>query len=192
MEKEILDPFRRYPRLLAVGGIVSLSLLLIFFGCATTEKKPPEKPTYEKIPFTEILASPEKYRGRIVRLGGVIINTENSEEETTIEVLEKSLNRRGRPKGGDATGGRFMVVFAKFLDKAVYRSDRPVTIVGEIIGMRTAPIGEALYNYPLISGKDIRLWEEKGYSDWQRMHIGIGIGGGSWGTGGGVGIGTSF
>jgi len=179
---------KRQGRSLSVGLVVLLFASTLIHGCATTGEKPSTEPTYEKIPFSDILASPESYQGRVVRLGGVIVTTENREEETVLEILEKPLGRGGRPKSGDATGGRFRVVFDRFLDSAVYRPNRPVTIVGEVVGKETAPIGETTYQYPLLAGRDVRLWEERGKFDTPRLHIGIGIGGSS----GGVGLGTSF
>ncbi len=179
---------KKHGRGLSIGLVVLFAVSALIHGCATTGKKESTEPAYEKIPFSEILASPGSYQGRVVRLGGVIVNTENREKETVFEILEKPLSSRGRPKSGDTSGGRFMVVFDRFLDSAVYRPNRPVTIVGEIVGQKTAPIGEATYQYPLLSGRDIRLWEERGAFDRPRLHIGIGIGGSS----GGVGVGTSF
>lgn len=174
----------RSPYPLAVATI--LSLFFTLDGCSSTPKSPNRREAYEKIAFSEILRSPEHYRGRVVRLGGVILDVVNKEDGGTLEILEQPLTWRGRPQLGDISGGRFMVVFGEFLDKEIYRKDRPVTIVGEIVGMKTAPIGETVYNYPLLSGREIRLWEEKGYSVRPRFHIGIGGGGGH--VGGGVGI----
>jgi outer membrane lipoprotein len=179
---------RKQGRGLSVGLLVLLFVSTLIHACATTGEKPSTLPTYEKIPFSQILAAPESYQGRVIRLGGVIITTENHEEETVLEILEKPLGRNGRPKSGDTSGGRFRVVFDRFLDSAVYRPNRPVTIVGEVVGKETAPIGETTYQYPLLSGRDVRLWEERGTFDTPRLHIGIGIGGSS----GGVGVGTSF
>jgi outer membrane lipoprotein len=179
---------KKHGRGLSIGLAVLLGVSALIHGCASTGKKTSPEPTYEKIPFSQILASPQSYQGRIVRLGGVIVNTENREEETVLEILEKPLGRNGRPKSGDTSGGRFMVIFESFLDGAVYHPDRPVTIVGEVVGKETALIGEAPYQYPLLLGRDVRLWEKRDNFDRPRMHIGIGIGGGS----GGVGIGTTF
>jgi outer membrane lipoprotein len=151
-------------------------------------ERPDGHETYEKIPFSEILRSPEEHRGKVVRLGGVILNVANEERGTVLEILEKPLSWRGRPKPGDVSGGRFMAVFETFLDKAIYRPHRPVTITGEIVGVETAPIGEMAYEYPLLSGKGIRLWQARGYFERFRLRIGI-IGSGSNVS---VGVGTSF
>jgi outer membrane lipoprotein len=173
---------------LSVGGTIPFFLLLAVLGCATPDKKTDRKPAYEVIPFSEVLRSPEAYKGKVVRLGGVIIQTENRETETLIEILEKPLSRQGKPKPGDVSGGRFRVLFEGFLDNAIYRPNRSVTVIGEIIGVETAVIGEASYHYLLLAGREFRLWEDSDHFDRPRMHIGIGIGSG----GGGVGIGTSF
>jgi len=170
----------------------TLSFSMIFGGCASTQKQPNRQASYEKIPFSEILRSPEQYRGKVVRLGGVILEVVNKEEGSTLEILEQPLNWRGRPKPGDDSGGRFIAVFGEFLDKEIYRKDRQVSIIGEITGMKTAPMGETTHSYPLLSGREIRLWKDEGYFDRTRFHIGIGVSGGSGGTDVGVGVGTSF
>ncbi len=180
----------RAPYLITMGAI--LSLLFMLGGCSSTQKRPNQHETYEKISFSEILRSPERYRGRVVRLGGVILDVVNKEEGGILEVLEQPLNWRGRPKLGDQSGGRFIVALGEFLDEEIYRSKRPVTVIGEIVGTKEAPIGETTYSYPLLSGREIRLWEEEAYWDRPRIHFGIGGSGGSGGTSVGGGVGISF
>ena len=169
-------------------SLIAVLLFLVLAGCTSIQKRPDRHEDYQKLPFSEILRSPEEHRGKVVRLGGVILNVENQERGTVLEILEKPLSWRGRPKPGDASGGRFMAVFGTFLDKAIYRPHRAVTITGEIVGVETASIGEMAYNYPLLSGRGIRLWQARGYFDRFRISIGI------FGSGGnvGVGVGTSF
>ena len=188
MESEMAKRLKGSWHLSLIWMQAILSLFFILDGCALTQKRPSRQISYEKPPFSEIIQSPEQYRGKVVRLGGVVIDVVYKEEGSTLEILEKPLNWRGRPKPGDESGGRFMAVFGEFLDKAIYRSNRPVTIIGEIIGMKTAFIGEMEYNYPLLLGREIHLWKEKGYFERARIHIGIGVSGGNVG----VGVGTSF
>ena len=176
--------------LIAVQAFLFLFFMVV--GCRSTQERPDRQESYEKISFSEILRSPEQYRGKVVRLGGVILDVVNKEEGSTLEILEQPLNWRGRPKPDDDSGGRFIAVFGEFLDKEIYRMDRQVTIIGEITGMKTAPIGEGTYNYPLLSGREIRLWKDEGFFDRTHFHIGIGVSGGSGGTDVGVGVGTSF
>jgi len=192
MEDEMAKKFKSSWPLFLIAVQATLLLFFILDGCTSTPKSPNRQESYEKISFSEILKSPEQYQGKVVRLGGVILDLVNTEEGSTLEILEKPLTWRGRPKPDDDSGGRFIAVFGEFLDKAIYRMDRQVTIIGEITGMKTAPIGEATYNYPLLSGREIRLWKDKGYFDRTRLHIGIGVSGGSGGTDVGVGVGRSF
>lgn len=175
---------------ITMGAI--LSLVFMLGGCSTTQERPNRQEGYEKIPFSEILRSPERYRGKVVRLGGVILDVVNKDEGGILEILEQPLNWRGRPKPSDQSGGRFMVALGEFLDEEIYRSKRPLTVIGEIVGTREAPMGETTYSYPLLSGREIRLWEEEGYWDRPVIHFGIGVGGGSGGTSVGGGVGISF
>ena len=195
-ESAMEDEMAKRRKGLPVPSLIALQTLLFLFlmlhGCITTQKSPKREESFEKVPFSEIFRSPERYRGKVVRLGGVILAVLNEEKGSTIEILEQPLNWRGRPKVGDVAGGRFLVVSEGFLDKEIYQPKREATVVGEIIGMKTGQVGETTYNYPLISLRDIRLWKPSGYPGGPRMHMGIGVGGHGGDVGGGVSIGTSF
>jgi len=184
--------FKSYRPLSLIAMQATLLLFFMLDSCTSIQKRPNRQESYEKISFSEILRSPEQYRGKAVRLGGVILDVVNKEEGSTLEILEKPLNWQGRPRPGDESGGRFIAVFGKFLDKEIYRMDRQVTIIGEITGTKTAPIGETMYDYPVLSGREIRLWKDKDHFDRTRLHIGIGVSGGSGGTDVGIDVGTSF
>lgn len=181
-------------RLFFLIALYSILVGLFFMsgGCTTTKERPEGEKGYEKLAFSEILRSPEQYRGKVVRLGGVILDTLNEEKGSTLEVLEQPLSWRGRPKVGDVPGGRFLVVSDQFLDKAIYQPDREVTVVGEITGSRTGQVGEAKYTYPVLTLQDIRLWKHSSYSRPGGLHIGVGVGGSSGDVGGGVSVGTTF
>jgi outer membrane lipoprotein len=99
-----------------------------------------------------------------VLLGGEIIRTHNKQEGTTIEILQKRLNRWGRPKDEDDTGGRFLVFADRFLDPVVYSQGRRITVAGTVLGGHAEKIGEVDYVYPLLRAREIHLWQDRSRS----------------------------
>ncbi len=150
-----------------------LIIALLGAGCAP----PFPKPLLEKIDRTlflkDLQKSPEQYRGRWVMLGGMIVDAKNTKEGTLVEVLQKPLDSEGRPLRTDATDGRFIIVSDQFLDSAVYHQGREITVVGEAAGQKVLPLGEIEYRYPVVTSKDLHLWEP---SAGPRFSIGVGVG----------------
>ena len=91
----------------------------------------------------------------------MIVSSKNAREGTLLEILQKPSDRRGKPKDVDESGGRFLALYQGYLDVAIYRPGRKVTIGGEISGKRVLPLGEINYTYPLITVKEIYLWPEE-------------------------------
>ncbi|KXK29848.1 MAG: hypothetical protein UZ01_01824 [Candidatus Brocadia sinica] len=138
--------------------------LLLMSGCAPVISKQVRDQARPDIAFGEVLSDPEQYKGRMIILSGVIIETKNTKEGTLLEVLQCPAGYRGKPKDADETGGRFLALDSRYLDVDVFAKGRSVTIAGEIQGKRTLPLGEIEYTYPLISVKEIYLWPvEKNY-----------------------------
>jgi starvation-inducible outer membrane lipoprotein len=52
------------------------------------------------------------------------------------------------------------VVFAQYLDEAVYETGRRLTVVGKLQGSRRQPLGSGKvdYAYPLLEGQYVYLW----------------------------------
>ncbi len=107
------------------------------------------------------MKDPDAYRGRVVLWGGEIIESKNLKEGTRVVVLQKDLNRWGRPKESNKSQGRFIVLYPGYLDTAIYRRDREVTVAGEVIGQEGLPIDEIEYTYPVLSPRGIHLWSEE-------------------------------
>ena len=122
--------------------------------------------------FAKVQQDPQLYIGKIVLWGGVIIETENRKDETLLKVLRTELDYEKRPLNPDRSAGRFIVRYAGFLDPAIYKQGREITVAGEVAGKEAIPIGEIMYTYPVILAKEIRLWEKGvesppyGYPPW--------------------------
>ena len=151
---------------------VILGILFAGSGCAPPFSEELLQTVDRSLSLERLRNDPGRYRGTVVMLGGMIIDVKNTAEGTFVEVLQKPLDRRGRPQKTDRTEGRFLARSGQYLDSAVYLAGRDLTIVGEVSGERTLLLGEVDYRYPVITIRDTRLWEP---SSGPRFHFSIGI-----------------
>jgi outer membrane lipoprotein len=103
----------------------------------------------------------DEYKGRQVRWGGKLIETENREKTTWLIVLSRSLSKDGEPQVSDDSGGRFIAIVPAFLDPKVYAADRLVTVTGTLKGDETRDVGEFPYRYPVVDAKAWYLWPKE-------------------------------
>jgi len=157
--------------------IVSLTAALLalpqLIGCSPPFPRELLDRVDRTVTSAELQKAPDRFTGRLVMLGGTIIDTKNLKEGTRIEVLQRPLDGKGRPEPTDATGGRFLVQTGQFLDGAVYHRDRAVTVIGEVAGSQELRLGDILYRYPVIRAKDLHLWAPSGGGP--GFSIGIGV-----------------
>ncbi|MFH1241892.1 MAG: Slp family lipoprotein [Pseudomonadota bacterium] len=154
-------------------------LLTVLWLLACAPAIPPEtlKNVDQSIPFESLLKDPEAFQGKSVLFGGDIIETENLPEKTLIIILQHSLNSKRRPIGGDASKGRFIVSAPEFLDPAIYRPGRQITVVGTVAGKEVRTLNEIEYAYPIIDRQHLHLWPVEKYVDTEpKVYFGIGIG----------------
>lgn len=156
---------------------VAIILCVSMIGCAPVISRQIREQVKPNITAGDVLKNPENYKGETVILSGVIIDSENTKEGTLLKVLQRPSGFREKPKDVDTSEGRFLAFVDHYLDISVYAKDRAVTLGGTIQGIRTLPLGEIQYNYPLISVKEIHLWPvEKSYDSANpSFHIGVGF-----------------
>jgi outer membrane lipoprotein len=158
-----------------IWGVTIASLFMA--GCAPVISPEALKKVDQTVSFEQLVQNPELYRGRSVLLGGDIIETQNLPEKTLIVVLQRSLGFREKPEADGVSKGRFIVSTPDFLDPAIYRKGRKITVVGSVMGKEVRPVGEIDYAYPLIEKTDIYLWPpEEPSSTEPKVRFGIGIG----------------
>jgi len=133
--------------------------------------------TDRAIGFQGLFGDPDAYRGRTALLGGEIIEVRNFPGNTLIFVLQRPLGLRDEPAVDKKSGGRFLVIAPGFLDPAIYRAGRKVTVVGIVQGELTRRLGDLDYRYPLALIRDIHIWTEEragGYDYYRWDHWGWG------------------
>ena len=139
-------------------------LFLLTFGCAYPISENLRQEAQKNLSFSMVLQDPMAYKGAIVIWGGKIIKTLNRKHGTEILVLQTPLNWRERPEEEESSGGRFIAKSPGYLDAAVYRAGRKITVAGEVAGEETLPVGEIKYTYPVVMIREIHLWpKEKAY-----------------------------
>lgn len=138
---------------------------LALVGCAYGTRAIPDDLKAQITPgvtFREVIRDPGFSIGRRVLWGGTIVGTTVNEAGTVLEILQKPLDDRDRPRQTDESGGRFLVERVDvFLDPAIYTEGREVTVFGEITEERRLPVGEMTYAYPYLVASHIHLWRKR-------------------------------
>lgn len=131
----------------------------LFLSCVPLSKEVLRQ-VDESLTFSGVQKDPQMFVGKTVLWGGVIVKITNRQDETILEVRQSELDVEKRPKNLDSSAGRFIVRQAGFLDPAIYKEGRQITVAGEIAGKETLPLGGIQYTYPVILAKEIHLWEK--------------------------------
>lgn len=148
---------RPTPRLL-------LAVLLLLPACAP---KPAISPALRQaldppVTFAELKEDPERYRGRIVLLGGEVLSARRLQAGTRIEILQLPLGNDDQPqRDRTRSEGRFLAYKKAFLDPATLPASTRVTVAGEVTGSQSLPLDEIEYTYPTLAIKELKVWPEE-------------------------------
>ncbi len=144
---------KSYPRL---ATIITLACFLV--GCAHVLSKDALYEVDPSLEYSQVKANPEVFRGHTLELGGMILDHATDREGTTLEVLSYTLDRWGRPIQADEASGRFLARTGRFLEPALYRGGRFVTLTGTVTGQQSRPLKGTSYDYPVFEIGEIYLW----------------------------------
>lgn len=113
------------------------------------------------VPFRVLGRNPERYAGSLLLLGGEIVALRPRGEWIEIDVLERPLGFRDRPRLDRPPRGRFAVLVRFQQDDErsdELRSGRLVTVVGEVQGRSGASAGLGPEGLPLLMARYLHLW----------------------------------
>lgn len=150
---------------------ILLMVLGLLSACTHVISRGSLKQVDAKITFAALLKDPSAYAGKVVLLGGVIVNTINKQEGTLIEVYETALDREGKPVNTDVSEGRFLALYPGFLDSEIYRPGRKVTLTGTVVGAKVQQVGEIQYRFPYLLVKEIHLLKVEEYADYAQYDV---------------------
>ncbi len=134
-------------------------------GCASSPiSKTLRQEASKDLTFERAVKDPNAYKGTLVIWGGYIVAVANTPAYTELTVLETPLESADEPGLAEGSQGRFLARINKFLDPAVYRKGRKVTVAGKISGQETRQLGKIDYAYPVLDADEIHMWaREKPY-----------------------------
>ena len=126
------------------------------------------------VTYADIAANPEANIGKVLLAAGTIIEAENLQQGTRLEILQYPADSRGRPQTDQPSGGRFLILTPGYLETTIYRPGRAITVAGEVTGQQELSLGETAYRYPVLAPRELHLWQEG--ASFPPVHIGIGFG----------------
>jgi outer membrane lipoprotein len=155
-------------------GLLVCSIFLSCISCAPVISSEVRALIDPRLSYDQIAIHPELYVGKSVLLAGTIIEAKNLKQGTRLEILQYPATRRGYPRIDKPAGGRFLVLAPVYLETEIYRSGRAITVAGDISGVQTLPLGEAVYRYPTLISRELHLWDLRGR--FPQLHFEFGVG----------------
>lgn len=159
------------------GSVFAAFAACLLAGCAASPVSKPLRLAAERdVTFERAAKGPEAFKGSLVIWGGYVVDTVNVSSGTEVTVLDTPLNGDDGPMPPEASAGRFLAKFDKFLDPAIYSKGAKVTVAGRIAGWEMQPLGKIQYAYPVLKAEEIHLWpQEKPSSTGFQLGVGVGF-----------------
>ncbi len=134
-----------------------LSICLFLSACTHIPPAIKNAPPYD-VSYSQATQAIGNFKNAPVRWGGVIVDTQNEQTFSQLQILFYPLNRHGRPQLDQANEGRFVVRSAEFLDPAIYTKNLEITVAGTLNGDVEQVIGNKTLRLPLITPSTLYLW----------------------------------
>ena len=144
------------------SGLMIFLLSLAGISCSVISKdiRAQSEPT---VPYEQLLDQVDVYIGKTVILGGYIIDIQNFDQLTILNVLQTPLQWGDEPRSKDISQGRFTVSHPAFLDPEVYAKGRKITVAGKVQGTTVETVGETEQRYLQLESLQIHLWSQYSY-----------------------------
>jgi len=143
----------RLTRWMVFGGAIAWAS-----GCVYPISKKIRLEAKSNLTIPMVQKDPAAFAGSTVIWGGIILNTANRPDGSDLAILEMPLDVFGMPQGAEYTRGRFIARSPDFLDPAIYRRGRKITLAGAVAGIVKRPLGKTEYAYPVVTIKELHLW----------------------------------
>ena len=132
---------------------------LALAACAPAISTSLQQEAAPQVDFADLSAQPNKYKGQLVILGGLVMSVQPWKDGSLLEVDQRPLNNRLFPVGS-ASGGTFLVQSEEWLNSNWYVPKSSVVVAGLVEGEQGS--------VPLLKAKEVTLlapptWEKYYY-----------------------------
>jgi len=140
-----------------------LAAWAILAGCGPAISTSLQQEASRQVSFAELAAHPDQNQGRLVILGGEVIQVQPSGQGSLMSVNQFHLDNQFYPAGAGlygaaASGGTFLVESDKYLSPSQYQPRSRVTVAGVVAGRRDGLL--------LLKAREIHFWEGPRWEKW--------------------------
>jgi outer membrane lipoprotein len=151
-----------------------MALTICCFSCAPIISDEVSLKVDKDVSLKELFKTPEKFVGKTILIGGVIIQFDNANNR--LLAFQTELGSRLQPLENDETLGRFLIVFEKPVDKDKFEKGKKMTLVGILEGTEKLPLHHTLYNYLVLKPIEYHVWPKDQPWDFRPgFQVGVGV-----------------
>jgi outer membrane lipoprotein len=143
--------------------VLLMSAIMVLTACSPVLDRELMKQGLRDVPFSQLRAAPDTFKGKLFILGGIIVGARFTETGLLIEALYIPVDSSGYLEEGEHSHGRFLAFYPKssgLLDPIVYRKGREITLAAEFLETKKGKIDDMEYIYPVFEIRQIYLWDE--------------------------------
>ncbi|EKY3194688.1 Slp family lipoprotein [Cronobacter turicensis] len=137
-------------------GFLALSVLLLGGCVSVPDAIKGTSPTPQQ-DLVRVMNAPQLYIGQEARFGGRVVNVDNQQGKTRLEIATLPLDSAARPLLGQPSRGRIYADVNGFLDPVDFRNQL-VTVVGPITGTVEDKIGSSPYKFMVMQVNGFKRW----------------------------------
>lgn len=138
---------------LFIAGAIAVALS----GCVTVPDAIKGSSPTPQQDLVRVMNAPELYVGQEARFGGKVVDIQNQQGKTRLEIATVPLDSGARPTLGEPSRGRIYADVNGFLDPVDFRGQL-VTVVGPITGTAQGKIGNTPYKFMTMQVSGYKRW----------------------------------
>lgn len=140
-----------------VKNLLAGAIVLMLSGCVTVPDAIKGTSPTPQDDLMRVMNAPQLYVGQEARFGGKVVDIQNQQGKTRLEIATVPLDSGARPILGEPSRGRIYANVNGFLDPVDFRGQL-VTVVGPITGSVAGKVGNTPYNFMTMDVTGYKRW----------------------------------